>query len=514
MARPFTTATRPLLGGHAVPQPTAARDPSLKRNPAFARLTPADIAHFQSILPSASAVLYADGAAVTQDDLLPYNMDWMRKYRGQSSLVLRPSTTDQVSKILKYCHARGLAVVPQGGNTGLVGGSVPVFDEIVLNLANMNKIRSFDAVSGVITVDAGCILEVVDDHLRTFGHMMPLDLGAKGSCQIGGNLATNAGGLRVLRYGSLRGSVLGVEAVLPNGDVLDTLVPLRKDNTGLDLKQLMIGAEGTLGVITAASILAPVRPNATHVAVVAVPDYAGVQAAFLNARTMLGETLSAFEFWDSAACQLVDEHLSHVRHPLESQQPGAFNVLVETAGADAEHNMAKLDAYLEKLMDEGVAVDGAVAQDQAQALAIWAVREGIPEACSKAGAVFKYDVSVPVPDLYELVEATRTRLAELKVPGVLSVIGYGHVGDGNLHLNVAAEDYTKQVTNALEPFVYEWVASKRGSISAEHGLGLMKPKHLHYSKTKQAIDLMQQIKKVVDPKGIMNPYKYLPEPEH
>ncbi|KAI9182892.1 D-lactate ferricytochrome c oxidoreductase [Blastocladiella emersonii ATCC 22665] len=503
-ARGFST-TPAALAGNKVPKPTAQRDTSLTRNPAFKALTDADVAHFKSILPASAVVHAADPA---HDDLLPYNMDWMRKYRGQATVVLKPQSTDQVAAIMRYCSANRLAVVPQGGNTGLVGGSVPVFDEVVVNLSNLNKVRSFDPVSGVVVADAGCILEVLDNYVAQRGHMMPLDLGAKGSCHIGGNVATNAGGLRLLRYGSLHGSVLGIEAVLPDGTVLDNLTSLRKDNTGLDLKQLFIGSEGVLGIITAVAVLTPVRPRATHVATLAVDDYAGVQAAFLAARRDLGETLSAFEFWDTAASELVESHLPWLRNPLRKPK---FQILIETAGADADHNTAKLDAYLEQLLENGVAVDGAVAQDGTQSAAMWSIRESIPEACSKDGAVFKYDVSMPVPVLYELVEATRQRMRDLKVPGVRSVIGYGHVGDGNLHLNVSADDYSPEVVNALEPFIYEWVAQHRGSISAEHGLGLMKPRFLHYSKDAVSIATMRAVKQLFDPHGIMNPYKYLPD---
>ncbi|KAI9215967.1 Aip2 protein, partial [Blastocladiella britannica] len=476
LTRPISTTPLRQSTGKEPPAPTATRDPSFVRDPRYATVTVDDIAVFRSIVRSPTGVLSTvpgDPHAVTDDDVLPYNMDWMRKYRGQSRVVVRPSTTAQVSAILAHCHARRLAVVPQGGNTGLVGGSVPVFDEIIVHLGHMNTVRAFDPVSGVVTADAGVVLETLDNYLRDRGHMMPLDLGAKGSCTIGGNVATNAGGLRLVRYGSLRGTVLGVEAVLPDGRVLDALTSLRKDNTGLDLKQLLIGSEGALGIITAVSVLAPMRPLGTHVATLAVESYEGVVEAFTRAKREVGETLSAFEFWDAAASSLVTTHLPWLRNPLSADAdagtPYPFQVLIETAGANPEHNEAKLEAYLERLLEDGIAVDGAVAQDGAQATAMWNIRESIPEACARDGAVYKYDVSVPVPALYSLVEASRDRLKG--VDGVKGVIGYGHVGDGNLHLNIAAHEYSKTVVGAIEPWVYEWVSGHRGSISAEHGVG-------------------------------------------
>lgn len=259
----------------------------------------------------------------------------MRKYRGHAKLVLKPQTTEEVSKILKYCNDNSLAVVPQGGNTGLVGGSVPVFDEIVVNLQRMNKIRSFDEVSGVLVADAGVILEVADNFLAEKGHIFPLDLGAKGSCQIGGNVAANAGGLRLLRYGSLHGNVLGIEAVLPNGTIVDDLCKLRKNNTGYDLKQLFIGGEGTLGIITGISIFTPQRSQAVNVAYFGLDSYDAVQNAFRQCKSKLSEILSAFEMMDGRSQYLFNK-ASGKKLPLEGEHP--FYVLIETSGSNSEHD--------------------------------------------------------------------------------------------------------------------------------------------------------------------------------
>ena len=259
----------------------------------------------------------------------------MRKYKGHTKLVLRPKSTEEVSQVLKYCNDHRLAVVPQGGNSGLVGGSVPVFDEIVINLARMNRIRSFDSVSGTLVADAGCILEVVDRHLAERDHLFPLDLGAKGSCQLGGNVATNAGGLRLLRYGSLHGNVLGLETVLPDGTIVDDLWQLRKNNTGYDIKQLFIGGEGTIGLITGISILCPPRPKAVNVAFLALETYEKVQLAFREAKGQLAEILSAFELMDGRSQDLV-HRVTGRRPPLEGRHP--FYCLIETNGANKEHD--------------------------------------------------------------------------------------------------------------------------------------------------------------------------------
>ncbi|RKP10458.1 D-lactate dehydrogenase 2 mitochondrial precursor [Thamnocephalis sphaerospora] len=492
---------------------TSDKYPSIQRRTDLKKVSAEDVAFFRSVLPPTSVI-------TNEDDLFTYNVDWMRKYRGRSPVVLLPKTTDQVSKLLAYCNQQRLAVVPQGGNTGLVGGGVPVFDEIVISTNLMNQVRSFDDVSGVVACDAGCILEVLDGYLGERGFMMPLDLGAKGSCHVGGNVAANAGGLRFLRYGSLHGTVLGVEAVLPDGTILDNMSTLRKDNTGYDLKQLFIGSEGTLGLVTGVTVSTPRRPNASsiaiqpsvNVAMVGVESFEKVQATFRNAKGMLSEVLSAFEFWDSHAAGLVRAHaVNKAQDPLSAPYP--FYVLMETHGSNKEHDDAKLNAFLEHLMENEVVADGVVAQDEAQIKSLWSMRESIPEACSKAGAVYKYDVSIPVPKLYELVEDMRSRLESMGLMGdlVKDVIGYGHMGDGNLHLNITASTYDKRVTDAIEPYVYEWVASHNGSISAEHGLGLMKAHHIGYSKSAAMVNLMQQIKQLVDPNGIMNPYKYFPE---
>ncbi|KAF2427571.1 hypothetical protein EJ08DRAFT_651391 [Tothia fuscella] len=486
--------------------------PNIKRDPRFSELKPDDVKYFQEILGSGLAVI--DG--LSQDasaDIEAYNSDWMRKYRGHTKIVLKPESTEQVSKILKYCNERLLAVVPQGGNTGLVGGSVPVFDEIVINLTRMNKIHSFDDVSGVLVADAGVILEVADNHLAEHNHIFPLDLAAKGTCQLGGNVATNAGGLRLLRYGSLHGNVLGLEAVLPDGTIVNDLSKLRKNNTGYDLKQLFIGGEGTIGIITAVSIHCPQRSQAINVAYFGLESYEKVQEAFREAKTQLSEILSAFELMDGRTQNKILRNAKGKKMPLQGEYP--FYCLVETSGSNSEHDSEKLQAFLEHVMGEGIVEDGVLAENQTQVNELWSCREEVSESLSHWGAVYKYDLSIPIAELYDLVDATRERLTKAGLIGdtdeypAVDVVGYGHMGDSNLHLNVATRRFDKAVERELEPFVYEWVKEREGSISAEHGLGIAKKDYIGYSRSDTMVMLMKQIKGLYDPNGIMNPYKYI-----
>lgn len=506
--RPFSVSSAVGADASKKVQLTAAAYPHIKRNPNFAQVTEEHVRFFKDLLGADSAVI--DGVtADAANDLAPYNNDWMRKYGGQTRLVLKPKNTQEVSKVLKYCNDHKLAVVPQGGNTGLVGGSVPVFDEIVINTSRMNNIRSFDEESGVLVTDTGVILEVADQYLAERGHLFPLDLGAKGSCHIGGNVSTNAGGLRLLRYGSLHGNVLGLEAVLPDGTIVDSLSTLRKNNTGYDLKQLFIGAEGTIGIVTAVSILCPPRPSAVNVAYFGLESYDQVRRAYKEAKGHLSEILSAFELMDGKSQSLVHQSTGNKR-PLEGDYP--FYCLIETSGSNAEHDIAKLEGFLEHVMSEGIVADGVLAQDETQIQSLWRWREGITEALSHLGGTYKYDVSIPLPELYQLVEDCRARLTERGFVGdddsfpVRAVVGYGHMGDSNLHLNVSVRQYNKEVEKAIEPWVYEWIAKRNGSISAEHGLGIAKKEFIGYSQNDTMVKLMSQLKKLYDPVSFLHSF--------
>lgn len=469
----------------------------ISRDPRYSIIDEKDLSEFQRIVGQ-------KGVITEKDELDVANTDWMRKYKGSSKVMLRPRTTQQVSELLSYCNSKNLAVVPQGGNTGLVGGSIPIFDEVILSLGAMNNIISFDEVNGVLVCEAGCILENLDNYLANKGYMMPLDLGAKGTCQIGGNVSTNAGGIRLLRYGSLRANVLGLEVVLANGDIIDLLGTLRKDNTGYDLKQMFIGAEGTLGVVTKVSILTPARLPSANVAFLSCENYSNCQTILREAKNRLGEILSAFEFMDRAALDIVLKHLDGSRDPLPTSKQ-AFYLLIETTGSSQSHDREKLDKFLETCVEKGLVADGTIAQDNIQAMSFWRIREGVAEALSKAGAVYKYDLSIPVAHLYSIVEELEKKLGDSAV-----VMGYGHLGDGNLHLNISAPKYDDKLLAQIEPFVYEWTASRKGSISAEHGLGFMKPDAVYYSKPPIAVQLMAKFKALLDNNNILNPYKVLP----
>ncbi|KRT80424.1 hypothetical protein AMK59_7652, partial [Oryctes borbonicus] len=362
-------------------------------------------------------------------DCQAHNVDWIRNVRGYSQCVLKPRTTKEVSQILAFCNSRRLAVCPQGGNTGLVGGSVPVFDEVVLHTALMNKIISIDNVLGVLVCEAGCVLENLENYLADNGLMMPLDLGAKGSCHIGGNVSTNAGGLRLLRYGNLHGSVLGLEAVKADGEVLDLLSTLKKDNTGFHLKHLFIGSEGTLGVVTKVAIQCPPKPRAVNVSFLGLESFEKVLETFQLAKRELGEILSSFELIDALSLDVVTGYHG-MKSPLDDYP---FYVLVETQGSNEVHDEGKMSKFLEKALESGVVKDGTVTNEDSKMKAIWALRERITDGLLLDGYVFKYDLSLPIKEFYGIVTEFRNRIGK----DAVRICGYGHVGDGNIHLNIS-----------------------------------------------------------------------------
>ncbi|CAF0721797.1 unnamed protein product [Rotaria sordida] len=478
---------------------TRVRHPKLRRSPHYATLTDKDISFFERLLP--------DGRAITNpDDCLPYNIDWIKTCQGQSQLILRPKTVDEVQAILRYCYERQLAVCPQSGNTSLAGGSVPVFDEIVLSLRSLNSIGDFDENSGVLIADAGCILETLNNHVLQLGHTMPLDLGAKGSCLIGGNVATNAGGIRVVRFGSLRSAVLGLEIVLADGSILDCLTSLRKDNTGIDLKQPFIGSEGILGIITRVALVCPSAMSGVGLGFFSSSSFENILSTMRLARKICGETLSAIEFLDESTYNLSLKNLQKINNPIE---PNKFYILVETMSSTDEQAKTTLEKLANAALEKEFITDGTLAQDLTQYKDLWSIRERVPEALVSDGYVFKYDFSLPPSRMYKLVEETQKRMKQFS--NVRNVTGFGHLGDQNLHLNITVKNgYSDEIKHALEPWLYEWVAKERGSISAEHGLGLHKSKYLQLNKGKQSLELMKRMKNMFDPKCILNPYKVIP----
>ncbi|XP_025829503.1 D-2-hydroxyglutarate dehydrogenase, mitochondrial-like [Agrilus planipennis] len=366
----------------------------------------------------------------------------------------------------------------------------------------MNNIIDIDDASGVLVCQAGCVLEVLDQEVGKQGLMMPLDLGAKGSCHIGGNVSTNAGGLRLVRYGNLQGSVLGLEVVKANGEVLDLLSTLRKDNTGYHLKHLFIGSEGTLGIITKVAIQCPTRPKAYNVAFLGLESFDKLLATMKKCKHQLGEILSSCEMIDAKSLDVVTSN-TKLKNPIGDHP---FYMLIETSGSNSTHDEEKLNSFLDNVMSDGTVLDGTVTSDPSKIKAIWDIRESITGALLYDGYVFKYDISLPTQYFYSLVPAMIERVGK----DAVRVCGYGHLGDGNIHLNITVKNYSKEIMNKIEPFIYEYTSKLRGSVSAEHGIGFKKPKYVKYSKSPPAIALMKDIKKLMDANGILNPYKVLP----
>ncbi|KAK3919523.1 D-2-hydroxyglutarate dehydrogenase, mitochondrial [Frankliniella fusca] len=482
----------------ALPDFTTERFPHLKRGD-FAVLDDRHLGFFEDLLGKENVV--TDPVKVAA-----HNIDWDRQARGRGNVVLKPTSTQQVADVLAYCNAERLAVTPQGGNTGLVWGSVPVFDEIILSTERLNEILSFDEVSGVLTCQAGCILGDIDAYVRKRGFIVPLDLGAKGKCHIGGNLSTNAGGVRLVRYGSLHGSVLGVEVVRADGTVLRLMNTLRKDNSGFHLKHMFIGSEGTLGVITQVAIQCSIAPAAEHVLFLGVPSFGRVVDAFRAAREALGETLSACEMMDGECMRVVVDKLGY-RNPLQDDYP--FYVLVEASGSDAQHDREKIAKLLNAVRSSGVASDGVLASSEAEMRSLWETRLRVGKGLWADGCLYTFDISVPLRMYYDIVPEMTQRLREAGRT-VTRVCGFGHMGDSNLHLAVTTPSFDTELLEWMEEFVYEWTSKRSGSVAAEHGVGFKKNRFLHLSKTAPSVSLMKDLKDLMDPKGILNPYKVLP----
>ena len=437
-------------------------------------------------------------------DTRPYFTDWRRQYSGTAECVVRPASTAEVAAVVRLCAEAGVAIVPQGGNTGLSGGSVPTGQarEIVLALGRMNRIRELDRLNDTITVEAGCVLANVQRAADDAGRLFPLSLAAEGSCQIGGNLSTNAGGVNVLRYGSARDQVLGLEVVLPDGRVWDGLRGLRKDNTGYDLKQLFLGAEGTLGIITAAVLRLHPKPSASSTAWIALEraQNAIELLGFLHER--LGERLSAFELLSRNCVEAVLAFAPGTQDPLAAVHP--WYVLAELADSGDERLLREqVEKSLVDAAERGAIADAALAQSGEQARALWRIRETVPEA---QFTNVKHDISVPVSRVAEFIERADARLAA-RFPDV-RVFAFGHVGDGNVHYNVGPERLVAE-RPAVNRIVYDTVAELGGSISAEHGLGQLKREEIRTHKSALELELMRTLKRALDPRGLFNPGKVL-----
>jgi FAD/FMN-containing dehydrogenase len=462
------------------------------------------------------ALRHITGAAhvFTDGDLSAFTQDWRKRAHGKALAVVRPGSTEEVAAIVKACAqhqaATGVSLVPQGGNTGLAVGSVPDDSgrQIVLNLTRMNAVRGIDSDNLTMTVEAGCILQSLQDAAEAAGFLFPLSLAAEGSCTIGGNLGTNAGGTQVVRYGNARDLCLGLEVVTAQGEIWHGLSGLRKDNTGYDLRDLFIGSEGTLGIITAATLKLYPLPAARLTAWAAVPSMEAAVVLLGLAHRHLGAGLTGFEVMSQFALSLVDKHFRQLSVPLYQNAP--FCVLLENSDHESEtHARALFEHLLETAMEQGCVSDAVVAESLNQARHLWHLRESIPLAQAEEGLNIKHDVSVPVSRIPEFVAQTDAVL-QREIPGV-RLVNFGHLGDGNLHYNVQAPEgldanaFLRDQEDRVNVLVYDAVARFGGSISAEHGVGSLKTDKLPRYKSAVALGMMHAIKQALDPYNLMNP---------
>ncbi|PXW16812.1 FAD-binding oxidoreductase [Paraburkholderia caballeronis] len=468
----------------------------------------------EPFLAACAAAIGAPHVLTDPHDTAPYLTDWRRRYQGAARAVLCPATTDEVAALVKLAVEHRVAIVPQGGNTGLAGGATPDTGgrEAVLSLRRLNRVREIDPHNNTITVEAGVILADVQARAADAGRLFPLSLAAEGSCTIGGNLATNAGGTGVLRYGTTRELCLGVEVVTPQGDVWDGLRGLRKDNTGYDLRDLYIGAEGTLGIITAAVMKLHPQPAARVTALAALGS-AHAALDFLSlAQRFAGPLLTGFELMSDFCLQLVGRHFPQLRYPFDGRH--AQIVLLELSDSESEeHARALFERLMETALEAGLVADAVVAESLAQSQAFWNLREHIPLAQAQEGLNVKHDIGVPISRIGHFIEETDAAIAAA-VPGA-RMVTFGHLGDGNLHYNVQAPEggdakaFLAENESTLNRIVYDSVNRHRGTISAEHGLGQLKIDEAAHYKSAVELQLMRALKQALDPLNLMNPGKVL-----
>jgi D-lactate dehydrogenase (cytochrome) len=467
----------------------------------------------RSFLEEIQTIVGPAGLITLPQEVAPYATDWRKRYVGRPAAVVKPASTAEVAKVVRACADSRTAIVPQGGNTGLCGAATPDASgsQIVLNLSRMNRVRVIDTQNNAMTVDAGCVLANLQKAAEDAGRLFPLSLAAEGSCEIGGNLSTNAGGTAVLRYGNARELVLGLEVVLPSGEVWDGLRGLRKDNTGYDLKQLFIGAEGTLGVITAAVLKLFPLPKSRATAVVALESQEKALALLERALVACGERLTGFELFSDFCLSLVLKHFRDIVAPFPRRFP--HYVLMELSDTQSGDGVrVLLESTLEAALEEKSVLDAVVAQNETQARAFWSLREFISEAQAHEGPNIKHDVSIPISRISEFIGTTDAELE--RAHHGIRMVTFGHLGDGNLHYNVSAPEgvapdvFVMQMA-AINRIVHDSVARFGGSISAEHGLGQLKREEIRRYKSSLELELMRKIKRTLDPQGIMNPGKVL-----
>jgi FAD/FMN-containing dehydrogenase len=449
---------------------------------------------------------------LTDGDLTAWEQDWRKRSRGKALAVVRPADTRQVAQVVRACAAAGTSIVPQGGNTGLAVGSIPDASgtQVVLSLQRMNAIRDIDTANLTVTVEAGCVLQTLQEAARNAGFLFPLSLAAEGSCTIGGNLATNAGGTQVLRYGNARDLCLGLEVVTPEGEIWEGTSGLRKDNTGYDLRDLIIGSEGTLGIITAATVKLYPLPAAQLTAWAAVPSLEHAVKLLGLAHKRLGPGLTGFEVMGKFALSLVARHFPALRVPFIDDADALWCVLLENSdNVSEDHARIRFEALLESAFEAGCVTDAVVAGSLTQAHQLWHVRESIPLAQAEEGLNIKHDISIAVSRIPAFVAETDALLAR-EIPGV-RLVNFGHLGDGNLHYNVQARAggdngaFLRDHEDRINTLVYDAVEKFGGSFSAEHGVGSLKVEKLEKHKSPVALGMMRAIKRGLDPQNILNP---------
>ena len=455
-------------------------------------------------------IVGANGVITDSTDQEPYITEERGLYRGSCEAVIRPSSTEQVAQVVKLCAENEIVITPQGGNTGLCGGAVAQ-GGIILSLQKMNQIRNMDPLNQTMTVEAGTILSTVQNAAENAGLLFPLSLAAEGSCLIGGNLATNAGGVNVLRYGNSRDLVLGLEVVLADGRIWNGLRSLRKDNTGYDLKHLFMGSEGTLGIITAAVLKLFPYPKSKETALLALPDLANVAKLFSLAKERMGDTLNAFELMSHTALSLTVKNVAGITPPF-TEAYDQYALVEFTSPREGGDLREAVESLFEEAFEREIAVDGVLAESQTQSLDLWRLRESIPEAQKMEGGSIKHDVSVPVSSIVEFLTKA-TDLVETEMLGI-RVCAFGHFGDGNIHYNLSQPiDMDRQAFmdqwGHFNRLIHDLVNSMEGSFSAEHGIGQLKVGELEKYKDSVELDLMQTVKQSLDPQKILNPGKVL-----
>lgn len=466
------------------------------------------------LIAQLQAVVGQAGLVTDPQTQAAYTTDWLGKWHGQVPVVVRPANTQETAAVMRVCHSLRTPVVTQGGNTGMSGGATPDDSgaQVIVSTNRMNVIRAVDPVNNTMTVDAGVILAHAQQAALDVHRYFPLSLGAEGSCTVGGNLATNAGGIAVLRYGNMRDLVLGLEVVLPDGRIWNGLRGLRKDNTGYDLRGMFVGSEGTLGIITGAVLKLFAQPAARATAWVGAASLAQLVTLLTQLRERCGERLTAFEMMSAPALALVLAHVGDTRAPL--LEAHAFNALIELSDTDGTGLHALLESTLAQALAEGVISDVTLPTSQAQSVALWKLREGISQAQVRAGKLIKHDIALPISSLADFVEKADQAVHATADKHDVAIVNFGHLGDGNLHYNLllptgVSAQAVKETTVLFNRAVHDLVTTFSGSISAEHGVGQLRRDELKHYKSPIELEMMMCIKRAFDPNQIMNPGKLL-----